>query len=75
MDPDDIVNRDPQEWERILADAKPIVMHVMETLAASQDLDDPKVKDDIEVYKVMVKTSFEDGEERVERAVRGWWDT
>jgi DNA primase len=47
MDPDDIVNRDPQEWEHILADAKPIVMHVMETLAASQDLDDPKVKDDI----------------------------
>jgi DNA primase len=47
MDPDDIVNRDPQECELILADAKPIVMHVMETLAASQDLDDPKVKDDI----------------------------
>ena len=47
MDPDDIVNRDPQEWERILADAKPIVMHVMEALAQSQDLDDPKVKDDI----------------------------
>ena len=34
-----------------------------------------EMKDDIEVYKVMVKTSFEDGEERVERAVRGWWDT
>ncbi|MGD9091506.1 MAG: DNA primase [Anaerolineales bacterium] len=47
MDPDDVVNRDPEEWESILADAKPIVMHVMETLAASQDLDDPKVKDEI----------------------------
>lgn len=47
MDPDDIVNRDAEEWERILANARPIVMHVMETLAANQDLDDPKVKDEI----------------------------
>src|SRR5512145_1561076 len=47
MDPDDVVNRDPKEWERILADAKPIVIHVMETLAASRDLDDPKVKEEI----------------------------
>lgn len=44
LDPDEIVNRDPQEWERILAEAKPIVVHVMETLAHGQNLDDPKVK-------------------------------
>lgn len=47
LDPDDIVNRDSQEWERILKNAKPIVMHVMETLAVSRDLDDPKQKDEI----------------------------
>jgi DNA primase len=47
MDPDDIVNRDAQEWQRILEAAKPVVMHVMETLAANQDLDDPKAKSEI----------------------------
>ena len=47
MDPDEVVNRDPQEWDRILQNAKPVVMHVMETLAASRDVDDPKVKNEI----------------------------
>ena len=47
MDPDEVVNRDPKEWEHILAEAKPIVVHVMETLAAGHDLDDPKVKNEI----------------------------
>ncbi|HSF81841.1 MAG TPA: DNA primase [Anaerolineales bacterium] len=47
LDPDDIVNRDPQEWERILKEARPIVLHVMETLAAGRDLDDPRQKDEI----------------------------
>ncbi|HEX9029237.1 MAG TPA: DNA primase [Anaerolineales bacterium] len=47
MDPDEVVNRDPQEWERIIAEARPIVLHVMETLAAGRDLEDPKVKSDI----------------------------
>ena len=46
-DPDDVVNQDPQEWERILENAKPIVEHVMATLAASRDLEDPKVKSEI----------------------------
>ncbi|MFN2198702.1 MAG: DNA primase [Anaerolineales bacterium] len=47
MDPDDIVARDPTEWEKILANARPVVEHVMETLAAGRDLDDPKVKNEI----------------------------
>ncbi len=47
MDPDEVVNRDPAEWERILAEAKPVITHVMETLAAGQNLDDPKVKSSI----------------------------
>lgn len=44
MDPDDVVRRDPQEWERIVAAAQPVVIHVMEALAKDQNLDDPKVK-------------------------------
>ncbi len=47
MDPDEVVLRDPDEWKRILESAKPIVMHVMDTLAASRNLEDPKVKSDI----------------------------
>ncbi len=47
MDPDDVVRRDPEEWRKILENAKPVVVHVMETLAASQDVDDPKVKEAI----------------------------
>jgi DNA primase len=44
VDPDEIVNRDPEEWKRILAEAKPIVVHVMDTLSAGRDLEDAKVK-------------------------------
>ena len=47
LDPDEVVNRDPQEWGRILENARPVVEHVMETLATGRDLDDPKVKSDI----------------------------
>ena len=47
LDPDEVVNRDPQEWQRIIDAARPIVVHVMDTLAAGRDLDDPKVKNEI----------------------------
>lgn len=47
LDPDEIVLRDPQEWAHIVEAARPIVIHVMETLADGQDLEDPKVKSDI----------------------------
>lgn len=47
LDPDEIVLRDPQEWSKIVEAARPIVVHVMETLADGQDLDDPKVKSEI----------------------------
>jgi DNA primase len=46
-DPDEIVLSDPQAWEQIVAKAKSVVVHVMETLAASQNLDDAKVKREI----------------------------
>ena len=44
MDPDEVVLRDPEEWKQIIASARPIVVHVMETLAKNQDLNDAKVK-------------------------------
>ncbi len=47
MDPDDVLNDDPSRWEDIINAAKPIVVHVMETLAANRDLDDPKTKSEI----------------------------
>ena len=47
MDPDEVVLRDPQEWKDIIANAKPVVQHVMDTLAVQKDLDDPKVKREI----------------------------
>ena len=47
MDPDEVVNRDPQEWQRLVDQAKPVVLHVMDTLAASRDVSDPKVKSEI----------------------------
>ena len=47
LDPDEIVQRNPDEWKTLIANAKPIVTHVMEVLAEGRDLDDPKVKADI----------------------------
>jgi len=47
MDPDDVINRDPAEWQRIIEAAKPIVIHVMDTLAESRDIEDPKTKSEI----------------------------
>lgn len=44
LDPDEIVQRDVEEWAHLVAVAKPVVTHVMETLAADQDIRDPKVK-------------------------------
>ncbi len=44
MDPDEVVLRDPEEWRSILSAARPIVVHVMETLAKNQNLEDAKVK-------------------------------
>ncbi len=43
-DPDEIVLENPEAWRKIIADAKPVVNHVMDSLAEGQDLADPKVK-------------------------------
>jgi DNA primase len=47
LDPDEVVSQDAAQWEQIVAEASPIVVHVMETLAKEQELDDPKVKSQI----------------------------
>jgi len=47
LDPDEIVARNREEWKQLIENAKPIVTHVMDTLAAGQNLNDPKVKNQI----------------------------
>jgi DNA primase len=44
LDPDEIVARDKDEWAKLIENARPIVTHVMETLAAGQNLNDAKIK-------------------------------
>ena len=46
-DPDDVTHQDPDLWKQLIKSAQPVVAHVMDTLAANQDLNDPKVKSDI----------------------------
>jgi DNA primase len=47
LDPDEIVQRDPDQWKKLIESAQPIVVHVMAALAAGRDLDDAKVKSEI----------------------------
>ena len=47
LDPDEIVARNNEEWQKIIEAAKPIVTHVMETLASGQNINDPKIKNQI----------------------------
>jgi len=47
LDPDEIVLRDPQEWQKIIAEAKPIITHVLQTLISGVDINDPKTKSEI----------------------------
>jgi DNA primase len=47
LDPDEIVQRDPDQWKSLIEGAQPIVVHVMEALARGRDLEDAKVKSEI----------------------------
>ena len=47
LDPDEVVLQDRTVWEDIIASAKPIVIHMMETLAQGKDLNDAKTKSEI----------------------------
>ena len=64
LDPDEIVLRDPQEWARIVEAARPIVVHVMETLVENRDVEDPKVKSEI---AAQVLPLIEDVPDAIER--------
>lgn len=64
MDPDEIVLDNPQIWEEIVANAKPVVEHVMETLAAARDINDAKAKSEI---AAQILPLIEDVQDRVER--------
>jgi len=63
-DPDEIVLEDPDAWKQIIAKAKPVVVHVMETLAADQDLRDAKVKRDIAAQVMPLIDDVADAVER-----------
>ena len=47
LDPDEIVQRNPAEWAALIGQAKPIVEHVLDTLSADKNVNDPKVKAEI----------------------------
>ncbi len=64
MDPDEVVNRDPEEWRQIIAKASPLVTHVMESLARSKDINDPKIKNEIAAQMIPL---IEDVPNTVER--------
>ncbi len=64
QDPDEIALADPEAWRKIAAEAKPVVVHVMETLAAAQDINDAKVKREI---AAQVLPLIEDVADAVER--------
>ena len=64
QDPDDVVNRDPEEWRKIVESAQPVVIHVMETLAMGRDMDDPKARREI---AAQVMPLIEDVPDAVER--------
>ena len=64
LDPDEVVAGEPGEWERIVSEARPIVLHVMETLAKDQDLEDPKVKSEIARQVLPLISDVRDSVER-----------
>ncbi|MCC7359799.1 MAG: DNA primase [Anaerolineales bacterium] len=47
LDPDDVINANPEQWRQIVADATPVVAYVIRVLTTGRDLDDPKVKTEI----------------------------
>ncbi len=47
LDPDDVINDNPDQWRQIVADAEPVVAYVIRVLTTGRDLEDPKVKTEI----------------------------
>lgn len=64
LDPDEIVQRDAAQWRTLVENAHPIVVHVMQTLAAGRDLEDAKVKADIAAQVLPLIEDIPDAVER-----------
>jgi DNA primase len=47
LDPDEIALQDAARWQSVVENAKPIITHVIDTLTAGKDLEDPKTKSEI----------------------------
>ena len=47
LDPDDVVNNDPEAWRHGVANATPIMDYVIRALTADHNLNDPKIKSDL----------------------------
>jgi DNA primase len=47
LDPDEIVQRNPDEWKQLIDAAKPIVMHVMDKLLEGKNPTDPAVRSEV----------------------------
>ncbi len=47
LDPDEIVARNPAEWKALIEKAAPVVTHVMDTLIAGRNVEDPKARVEI----------------------------
>jgi DNA primase len=64
LDPDEVVFQDAEQWRHIVAEAQPIVVHVMEALARDQDIEDAKVKSSIANQVVPLIEDVPDAVER-----------
>jgi DNA primase len=47
LDPDEVINRSPDEWRALSDAAEPVVAYVIRVLTANRNLDDPKTKTEI----------------------------
>jgi DNA primase len=63
-DPDEIVLESPDRWRTLIADAPPVVLHVLHTLTRGRDLNDPKVKAAVAARMIPL---IEDVGDKVER--------
>ena len=63
-DPDEVVLGSAEEWRTRIAGARPVVLHVLQTLIEGQNLTDPKVK---AMIAARMTPLLEDVENKVER--------
>ncbi len=47
LDPDDLIQKDPKEWETLIDEAQSVVDYMIDVLTKDRDLSDPKVKSEI----------------------------